>query len=218
LQDIKRRVRKPESDASGDDGENDGRGAGLDDPVSAARRLDLQLASLAAGVRGDEIQPPGPGGDPEEVFDALVLPTGIAPDTREAIEWLLMAAPPVPVVVDGYNVTFLLDREAFTAAAARSRLIGELERLLRRARVAHRIVLVFDSSAEGEPQPMVTEGGVEVVFATSSDSADDDIVARVRSLDGRAVVITNDRELRERVGAVGALALWGQAFVDWAAS
>jgi rRNA-processing protein FCF1 len=37
----------------------------------------------------------------------------------------------------------------------------------------------------------------------------------VAALSSPAVVITNDRDLRERVEAHGALALWASGLVDW---
>ncbi len=190
---------------------------GLEDPVATARRLDLEAAALAASVRGEE--PPTLDGEStlEQAMASAspMLPAGIAPDSPAAIDWLVRSAPPVPVMVDGYNVTFLLEPTAFVSGEARQRLIAELERLLRHARAAHRVMVVFDSSLDEEAHPAETAGGVEVVFATSSDNADDEIVAHAAALDGRCVVITNDRDLRERVDAEGALALWGTALVEW---
>ncbi len=195
--------------------ENETRSAGVEDPVAAARRLDLQAAAMAAAVRGEPA--PDTGVEPELRMSApdLLLPVGIAPDASAAIEWLVKAARPIPVIVDGYNLTYLMEPEGFVAPEARQRLVAELDRLLRHARAAHRIVVVFDSSLDEDSAPRVSDGGVEIVFATDADSADDEIVVRAKGLDGRAVVITNDRELRERVDAAGALALWGTALVDW---
>ncbi len=213
LDEIKRRRRKRR--VQHDNGNGEARRVGLGDPVATARHLDLQAAALAAAVRGD---PPPPGTDgPVDLADspAPSLPAGIAPDTAGAIEWLLREAGPLPVILDGYNLTFLLDPDRFTAAATRQRLIGELERFLRNARSAHTVLLVFDSSETAAAAPTITHGGVEVSFATTADSADDEIVERVVGYEGRAVAITNDRALRERVEAEGAIALWGRAFVDW---
>lgn len=198
-------------------GEAEARTLGMEDPVATARRLDLEAAALAASVRGEELAVFNGGDEPEQpaVSTELVLPAGIAPDSPAAIDWLVRSAPPVPVVVDGYNVTFLLEPTAFVSGEARQRLIAELERLLRHARAAHGVTVVFDSSLDEEAHPAETAGGVEIVFATSSDNADEAIVARTAALDGRCVVITNDRELRERVDVEGALALWGTALVEW---
>ncbi len=189
---------------------------GLRDPIAAARRLDVQADFFAAGARTGERERPvsdqqalSPHGPP------VVLPAGIAPDSVDAIGWLIREAGPVPVIVDGYNVTFLLDPNRFVASDVRRKLVAELERLIRSARSAHRVVVVFDSSVDGGSQPGPSPGGVEIHFATDAPSADDEIVERAIALSGHAVVITNDRELRERVGMVGALALWGDALAAW---
>jgi predicted RNA-binding protein with PIN domain len=215
LDDVKRRRQKRAVRSSG---QGKARAVGMRDPVATARRLDLQAAALAAAVRGE---PGAAEADlPTAVRDSweLVLPAGIAPDGPEAVEWLVGVAAAVPVIVDGYNLTYLMNPDRFTTPETRKQLVADLERFLRHARSAHRIVLVFDSSEGGEPEPSLTAGGVAVFFATTADTADDEIVERVRSLGGRAVVFTNDRELRERVDEEGALALWGSAFVHWAAA
>ncbi len=192
------------------------RTVGLSDPVAAARGLDLQIAALAAAVRGEAPAEPS-AAVPESEIASPVLPPGISPDSIDAIRWLLMEAEPLPVIVDGYNVSFLLAPGEFDSAEGRRRLIGELERLVRAMRANHRVVVVFDSSLEAADEPGPTPGGVEVRFATSAETADDEIVSMTTELSGRAVVITNDRELRERVGQPGALALWGSALADWIA-
>lgn len=218
VEQLRRRKRQP---AKAPQAAGDERVVGLRDPVAAARRLDIQAAAFAAAARAESA--------PQEAHDdfvdmmmadepaPLALPAGIAPDSVEAIRWLLAGAQPVPVIVDGYNVTFLLEPDTFGASEARKRLIAELERLVRRARSAHRVMVVFDSALEGGSQPGQTAGGVEVRFATNAATADDEIVDLARTMDGRAIVVTNDRELRERVGAVGALTLWGSALASWIA-
>jgi predicted RNA-binding protein with PIN domain len=80
---------------------------------------------------------------------------------------------------------------------------------------AHRIVVVFDSGQGTTEAPILDPGGIEVRFATEAANADDDIVDLVTALASHAVVITNDRDLRERVEAQGALALWASALVEW---
>lgn len=117
------------------------------------------------------------------------------------------------LIVDGYNVTFMLDRAGFNEGPARRRLVTLLGRF--GVRKPHRILVVFDSSlSKGEPHDEPSRiNGIEVCF-TTGEKADDRIVelaaaARVMPV----VVVTNDRELRERVEAVGALALWTDALV-----
>ncbi len=192
------------------------RSVGLSDPVAAARRLDLQISALAAAVRG-EAPSDIPAVAPDGEIPLPTLPPGVSPDSVDAIRWLLAEAEPLPVIVDGYNVSFLLAPGDFEGAEGRRRLIGELERLVRASRVDHRVIVVFDSSLAAADEPEMTPGGVEVRFATTAETADDEIVSRSAALAGRAIVITNDRELRERVGELGALALWGSALADWIA-
>jgi len=73
-------------------------------------------------------------------------------------------------------------------------------------------VLVLEGAAKAAPIPAaptsaepVQPGEVRVVRA--SDSGDDAIVAVVRELPGRRVVVTADRELRDRSVAAGATVL-----------
>jgi hypothetical protein len=184
------------------------RAVGMGDPVSVGRRLDNEIAALATGLSLAEAVEPGVvkevDGAPAE---PLKLPPGLAPDRPEAIEWLLRLPDPVRVIVDGYNLTYLLDRADFHGGEARRRLVSLLGRLATRR--PHRFLVVFDSDQPpGSPARM---GDVEVAF-TSGEKADDRIVQLAGAgRDVPVVVVTNDRELRERVEAVGALSLWGDA-------
>jgi predicted RNA-binding protein with PIN domain len=198
------------------------RGGGVGDPLEAARRLDRASAGFAAAVAARTREPdPVPATDPILAPEPVALPAGLAPDRVGAIEWLLADAPALPVIVDGYNLTYLIDAGSFTAAETRHRLVSELDRFVRRAKPDHRVSVFFDSSIddsskeEGFGGGQMSQGGVEVVFATASDTADDAIVEEVEALAGRAVVITNDRELRERSSDEGALVLWGAALAQW---
>jgi rRNA-processing protein FCF1 len=69
-------------------------------------------------------------------------------------------------------------------------------------------VLVFDSKEEEAKIP----GLVEVRFVAS---ADDEIVRLAAGLPGDVVVISTDREVRERAEHNGAIALWSDALVSW---
>lgn len=192
----------------------------LDDPVETGRRLDLQIATLAASRRpvAHRQVPPFPqnGGRPsraagngERTSKALKLPGGIRPDSQAAINWVLALDQPVTVLVDGYNVTYLLDRATFATGPLRKRLVAELRKIRRQSGAMHRFAVVFDSQ-QAAPESEVREGGIEVRFTTGAMTADDEIVDLVTQLQGHPVVIfSNDRELRERAEARGALALWG---------
>lgn len=192
---------------------------GLGDPVDVARRLDLEAAALAAGLRRSAVVSGSPRGDapgaPENAEETLRLPIGISPDSPEAMSWLLSAAAPATVVVDGYNVTYLLDPDRFATAEARDRLVALLGRMRRIAGGRHDVVVVFDSG-EDDAGPPEMRRGIEVRF-TSGGTADDAIVDLARTKAGPVVVITKDRELRERVEREGALALWGDAIAAWSA-
>ncbi|MDQ3782570.1 MAG: NYN domain-containing protein [Actinomycetota bacterium] len=186
------------------------RAVGLTDPVETARRLDLLIASYAAGLVHPKDDRPQPSPEsPSAPRPVMRLAPGLAPDRPEAVAWLLGTPDPVLVVVDGYNVTYKLDPVEFTAGPARRRLVGSLSKL--GSRKPHRIMVVFDS-AQPESEP-ARFGDVEVRF-TTGEKADDLIVAiaaATRHLP--VVVVTNDRELRERVEAEEALALWAEALV-----
>jgi hypothetical protein len=184
------------------------RAVGTGDPVVVARRLDTEIAALATGLSLADVAEPGAVAEVGSVpSQPLKLPPGLAPDRPEAVGWLLRLPDAVRVIVDGYNLTYLLDRVDFHGGEARRRLVSLLGRLA--SRKPHRFLVVFDSmQPPGSPARM---GDVEVVF-TSGEKADDRIVELAAAgADLPVVVITNDRELRERVEAVGALSLWGDA-------
>jgi hypothetical protein len=180
------------------------------DPVAVGRRLDTEFAALASGLSPAEAVAPRAVNEVDGApAEPVKLPPGLAPDRPEAVTWLLGLPDPVRVIVDGYNLTYLLDRLDFHGGEARRRLVSLLGRLATRRR--HRFLVVFDSDQPpGSPARM---GDVEVVF-TSGEKADDHIVDLAGSgSDLPVVVVTNDRELRERVEAKGALSLWGDALV-----
>ncbi len=81
--------------------------------------------------------------------------------------------------------------------------------------VAPGFVLVLEGAAKAAPIPSAQPGPVqpgpvqpgEVRTVKASGSGDDAIVAVVRELPGRRVVVTADRELRDRSVAAGATIL-----------
>ena len=99
-------------------------------------------------------------------------------------------------------------------AGAAVRLHGEIARLA----ASGRAILPDEPGPAGEAGPpgfvMVLEGAAraaaariepgEVGIVQARGSGDDEIVAVVRDLPGRRVVVTADRELRERCAAAGA--------------
>ncbi|MCL1597806.1 MAG: NYN domain-containing protein, partial [Actinomycetia bacterium] len=142
----------------------------------------------------------------------ITIPSGIQPDTREAFSAVMQQQPSL-VIIDGYNVSATFMHQDFSSHAARASVIAKAERLAASCRSG--VVVVFDSSeAEGRSSFRST-GGVDVVFSRNR-TADDEIVEIVESAGERTVVVTTDRELRERCTQRGAVPLWSNAFVDWA--
>ncbi len=179
------------------------------DPVRFARELD-QLVTLSRGVG-----PSGPvsssdsAGDSAD--DACSLPPGVRPDDAAAVAWLLDHAPGTQWVIDGYNLSFALGKAMADPAEARREVARRLAKLARRAG-GGAVLVVFDSAQQGERA--VRSGRlVDVFFAPSHQSADDAIVERV-AVPG-TIVVSNDRELRERSETKGALVLWSDALVAW---
>ncbi len=180
------------------------------DPVIMARQLDL-VASSALYRSGEKIE------ERRESRRALIrLPAGVRPDDSAAIDWLSSSTDPILLLVDGYNVLYVLNPRGFATGQARSRLIADLGRLLQRAR-ALRVTVVFDSSLSGDPDRRVADNGVEVRFTLRDDIADDEIVTLSRDTIGSVIVLTSDRDLQARVEALGGLALFSEAFASWVA-
>jgi hypothetical protein len=79
------------------------------------------------------------------------------------------------------------------------------------ARPPRSVAVVYDSGIEGSRSDGVA--GVAIRFADPGVTADDVIVS-IAGIPG-TVVISNDREVRERSERIGALALWAEALVAW---
>jgi len=182
------------------------------DAMDMARTLD----HMAAGVR----LPPSSGAEPQvgvapqPSTARLVLPAGVAPDSPDAVTWVVGSVGAFSLVVDGYNVLFHLDRGDFSTGRARQRLSQELGRLKRKAGKA-RVIVVYDSALPGGRRSRPTAGGVEVRFAEEDRLADEEVILLAGELTGAVVVVSSDREVREGAEAAGALALWSEALVGW---
>lgn len=137
------------------------------------------------------------------------LPAGVRPDSAEAVDIVLAHQGPVHVLVDGYNAGLLLG--GGDPAEVRDRLGAVLARLRILARPPRALTVVYDSSEGSASRDR--PAGVEVVFTDAATTADDELV-RMAAVPG-AVVVSNDREVRERATAVGALAIWSDALVAW---
>ena len=159
------------------------------DRAGAAVRLYAEVADLAAsgqvvlppGAVPPGAVPPGAAGPPEAVPPEAMPPDAAGPPEAVPPD----AAGPPEAVPPG----FVMVLEGAAKAAA-SRISS-----------AAPPVVVGDSAAPIEVRP----GEVRVVLARGS--GDDAIVAVVRVLPGHRVVVTADRELRERCVAAGATVL-----------
>lgn len=179
------------------------------DPVEMARLLD----DIVGAVRPDAI-----AASPEIVDDdqlPFALPAGVSPDRKDAVAWLAAHEEPLVLVVDGYNVTFLFDEEAFTDPAVRDRLNEGLARFRRMAAAPVQVIVVYDSEQSGGVTSMAGPGGIEIRFTEAGHTADEEILAIAGSHRTRLAVVSTDRRVREGAEEHGALGLWSQALVSW---
>lgn len=142
---------------------------------------------------------------------AFTLPGGIAPDSAEAVAAVLAARVDV-IVLDGYNLAGVLGVEQFATSEGRA-IVGTVATGLARSSSA-RVMVIFDAVGIVGREAVRTDLGVEVVFAQER-SADEEIVDLVRNARGQWVVVTNDRELRDRCAHHGAVVLWSDAVASW---
>ena len=128
------------------------------------------------------------------------LPRGVAPDTTEAARALLTSGR--EVLVDGYNVT-RTHRGDVDLERQRQWLIDQLAAAV--PRIGIDPTIVFDAhQSRGRPSS-TRQRDVWVAFTAEGQTADDDIVFRVeaRPPDAPIVVVTDDRELRDRLRPYG---------------
>ena len=180
------------------------------DPVLFARELD---ALVAMGVGNDDSRRSVPSSpDQPDRKPALSLPPGIRPDDSAAVVWLLANGDSASWIIDGYNLSFALGKAMDNPARARRELRQGLTRLSRKAAPASSVVVVYDSAVQGDRE-VISGKMFDVVFASAHQNADDAIVERSGA--DRVIVVSNDREVRERSEARGALAIWSDAVVAW---
>lgn len=180
------------------------------DPVLFARELD---ALVAMGVGNDDSRRSVPSSlDQPDRKPALSLPPGIRPDDSAAVVWLLANGDSASWIIDGYNLSFALGKAMDNPARARRELRQGLTRLSRKAAPTSSVVVVYDSAVQGDRE-VISGKMFDVVFASAHQNADDAIVERSGA--DRVIVVSNDREVRERSEARGALAIWSDAVVAW---
>lgn len=183
---------------------------GVRDPLEIARLLD----EIVEAVRPDAVAT-APEAIEEEQPATFAFPPGMSPEGKDAVSWLVSYQEPFSLIVDGYNVTFLLDEESFTEPAARERLNEGLARFRRAASAPTQVIVVYDSAQSGGVSSSVGPGGIEVRFTEAGLAADDDILSLAGAAAGRVAVISTDRRVREGAEETGALGLWSQAMVEW---
>ncbi len=183
----------------GDD-EPAGYGWSRTDPFELARDLDRLVASLEVGVVGRGVHAESP--------KVSALPGGVRPDEAAAIEWVRRWAGPLVLLVDGHNVAFEM-ADGSPDEGIRRKLEAYLRRLWRTAEGPLRVVLFYDSSHAPD---VVTTPGVEIRYVPDADDA---LVEAVEGAAVPTVVVSSDREVRERTEAAGAITLWATALTEW---
>jgi hypothetical protein len=136
------------------------------------------------------------------------LPAGVHPGTTEAAELLLH--PGRLVYVDGYNVT-KQHQPDLDLEGQRRWLLARLAALAARRRV--RPTVVFDGQGAAASRPAAGSREVREVFTPAGVSADDELVLTAEATDQPLVVVTDDRELTERLAVSGADVIGTRAFL-----
>ena len=142
-----------------------------------------------------------------------MIPAGIAPDVAAAIE-ALSGVDGATVLIDGHNVLGVLDASTMASGRARRALVARLGKLTRHLGDSA-IEVVFDSDLDEGRSSTVTSTGIVVRFAQCELIADDVIDQRASQLRGTAIVVSDDREVRDRCAGYGATVLWAQALAAW---
>lgn len=180
-------------------GDETGRTFGRGTSEETARMLDGLMEVLRPSPDPPQHKPVEP--------ERIALPAGVSPDSAEAIDWLLTVRRRLVLVVDGHNIAH--DLNASPGRSARDRVVAEVARLRRLADGPIAAIVFFDTSHEAEAH---TNFGVSVRYVTDADEA---IEAFVAQADSPTVVVSTDKEVRERARAHGAIGLWGLALSRW---
>jgi predicted RNA-binding protein with PIN domain len=123
----------------------------------------------------------------------------------------MMAAVFLHMIIDGRNVM----RSSWPNAGERE-LVSAIARWAGEHPRTPIVAVVFDGTYEGEGPGMYEHDERVVVVATQGEIADDVIVREVEELRAErepVIVATSDRELRERVEALGAKVVGGGSFL-----
>jgi predicted RNA-binding protein with PIN domain len=142
---------------------------------------------------------------------AVRLPPPLVDNTPEAVLHLVRQ-PGMTVLVDGYNIS-MAAWPGTKLAHQRERLIDALDSL--HARYGADVIVVFDGDTGGRRPPTGQARTVKALFTEAGEIADDRIVAMVSSLPGTGpvLVVTSDRELKDRVRSAGANVVSARPFL-----
>ena len=140
------------------------------------------------------------------------IPLGLSPESAAALGAVLTQGPGL-MLLDGYNIAGGVSEGLVGIRQGRDAVIRRAESV-KRASPSTDVVVIFDASGASGRGDFVTETGVRAVFEPLT-SADDAIVAMVRRAPPGCVVITNDRELQNRVATHGAVVLFSTALLAW---
>ncbi len=180
------------------------------DPLEIARWLDRAAGTLTpfreAATDGSDVER-------DEGDSGPAIPAGVAPDSAASIE-ALSGLDGVTVLIDGHNLLGVLDASTMATGRARRELVtglGKLNRYLGDATVE----VVFDSDLTDGRPVTVTESGVVVRFTDVEIIADDVLVELAAEHGATAIVISDDREVRDRSARHGATVLWAKALAAW---
>lgn len=183
----------------------------LKDARRSNRALERRVAELEANVEKREgssspasnhfsrgLAPPPPA-----ERQPLRVPAGLFDDSPKTLSvWL--DAPQVTLLVDGYNAAKAQEGYGrLDLPSQRTRLVDEVDRLARRHGVP--AIIVFDGAKIAPGVARRRRHGVSVVYSRPTESADDHLVALLDELPNHPVIlVTTDRELRERAARQGA--------------
>jgi predicted RNA-binding protein with PIN domain len=177
------------------------------DPIEIARLLDSQERKLRTYRKADHVYDVA-----ETDLPALAVPKGLSSSDAEALDALITQGPQ-RVIIDGYNVAGLVDPQRFSTREARDDVVNRASKLVRETDAA--VVVVFDARQSTDGTTTFTSPiGVEVVFEGDT-IADDTIATMAREGAERCIVITNDREIHNRVQRTDCVSIFATAFVSW---
>lgn len=175
------------------------------DPVELARWIDRVERNTRP------YRESGPVGASTDTRMPLSIEPGVAPDSGSVLVSLIDQRPR-RFILDGYNIGGEISAEGFSTRLARDDVIGRAGRLARSSEAE--VLVVFDGPDDEDRSGFRSSAGVLVAFSRG-EKADDYIAALVDSDPHRTVVITNDRDLRDRCTIDGCVPIWSTAFLEW---